>query len=76
MASVRIEQSVWTDPRFVILGRAIGVDAFGAIGRMAKIWAYCTERQTHHLTPDELDVLAAHEGYADAMCAAAHIASA
>lgn len=47
-AAVRIEGTAWQDPRFALLGALLGVpDEFAvevAVGRMAKLWAWCTEK--------------------------------
>lgn len=45
MASVRFDNI--DDERYVVLGSLMGMDEFAAIGRMAKIYKYCTDRQTY-----------------------------
>lgn len=44
MPSVRLDNI--NDPRFSALGMFLGTDEFGALGRMAKIYEYCTVNQT------------------------------
>lgn len=51
-AAVRIESSAWSDSRFRLLARALGCDWHSAIGRMAAVWAECTDRETYHLDAD------------------------
>lgn len=48
-ASVRIESDAFTDPRFDLLAILADLPGgrFEALGRMAHIWRYCTDRQTH-----------------------------
>ncbi len=48
-ASVRIDSDAFGDLRFRRLGRLIGSDEYGALGRMAWLWRECTARQTHVL---------------------------
>lgn len=64
-ASVRIEQKVFTDPRFAILGKLMGVSRFDAIGRMASVYSHCTEIGAHSLSGSVIDVVADFDGFAD-----------
>lgn len=48
-AAVRVEPQAFTDPRFGILGRLLGVSRFDALGRMFHVWSWCTERQRHDI---------------------------
>ena len=57
MARVNIEDSTWNDIRFEILGNLLGEDNLCAIGRVARIWAYCTDRQKHTISNHEIEVL-------------------
>lgn len=54
MPRVNVEDDVWTDARFKLLARLIGVDDFGMVGRMVAIWNHCTDDETDVLTPDAL----------------------
>lgn len=45
-ASVRIEDEAFCDPRFDVLGALCGYNRYEAMGRMAHVWRYCTERNT------------------------------
>lgn len=64
MAAIRLEDEARTDPRFRILGKRLGTTRFDAIGRMAELWAYCTEKQTYFLSVEIIDELAEVEGFA------------
>ena len=46
-ASVRLEDFTFSDPRVKRLGRLIGSDVFGALGRLAFVWRYCCEMQVY-----------------------------
>lgn len=48
-APVRIEAAAFTDPRFEILGRLLGTDKYSALGVMAHIWSWATEREVHEI---------------------------
>lgn len=48
-ASVRLEAKAFVDPRFDVLGRLLGTSRFDALGRMASVWAWCTERSRHDI---------------------------
>ncbi len=43
---VTIDGVVWGDPRYEKLGVLLGTNRYEAIGRMAHLWAWCTERGT------------------------------
>lgn len=45
-ANVSIHHTVWSDFRYDVLARLIGCDRFSAVGRMAMLWAECTNRGT------------------------------
>jgi hypothetical protein len=57
MPRVNVEPRAFTDPRFVHLGQLLGTNRYDAIGRMALVWAECTERNRHALPKDELNHL-------------------
>lgn len=46
-ASVRIDDGAFMDPRVKRLGRLLGTSVFDALGRLAFVWRYCTERQLY-----------------------------
>lgn len=50
-APVRMEASVFGDPRYDLLGQLAGYNAHEARGRMALLWSVCTERNTSVVTP-------------------------
>ncbi len=49
MARVNMEQSVFSDPRYRVLARELGVDVWSAIGRMTMVWNHCQETCSHVL---------------------------
>lgn len=46
MPAVRIEEEAFGDPRIEYLGKLLGTDKYGALGRLACIWRYCTKEGT------------------------------
>lgn len=50
-AAVRLEASVWTDPRFDRLARALKCHRDVAVCRMARLWSFCTERGVYVVDP-------------------------
>lgn len=67
MASVRFDDL--DDPRFIALGMLIGMDEFAAIGRMGKIYKYCTDRQTYSVPKLMIHAITRIENFADHMIA-------
>lgn len=61
---VRVEDEAFSDPRLEVLGRLIGDDKFGAMGRMAYVWRYCTMKTTECVGTLILDVVAGVDGFA------------
>lgn len=57
MANVTIETKAWNDPRFKILANKIRKSKFDAIGRVAALWEYCTERGKYFLTGAEINAV-------------------
>jgi hypothetical protein len=57
VARVNVEQVVFTDPRYALLGRLIGSDRWGAIGRMTLVWHVCQERESYVLTEEVVNSL-------------------
>lgn len=49
MASVRLEEESFADPRFDLLGVLAGFNRYEALGRMAHLWRTCTQRSTYVL---------------------------
>jgi hypothetical protein len=45
--SVRIEDEAFADARIVVLGELAGYNAYEALGRMAHLWRYCTQRRAY-----------------------------
>lgn len=64
MPGVTIQERAFTDPRFKHLGRLIGIDADGALGKMARVWHYCLEHQCYIVPLPLIDELIG-EGGAD-----------
>lgn len=68
MACVRIEDSVWTDPRFVLLGKLMGTNKFDSIGRVSQVWSYCTDKQTYYLSETMINTLTERSDFAKLLC--------
>jgi hypothetical protein len=66
---VNVDSSVVSDPRFKLLGRALGLSWTDALGRCVLVWMVCYERRSVHLTRAEVDVSADHDGFAAALIA-------
>lgn len=49
-ANVRIEGEAFTDLRYHQLGALLGTNHFDALGRMAWLWHYCTQRKLYVLS--------------------------
>lgn len=49
MASVRIEEEAFTDPRIELLAQRAGWNRYEALGRLAFVWRVCTQRETYYL---------------------------
>lgn len=47
MTAVRIEPDAFGDPRIEYLGKLAGYSAYEALGRLAHLWRYCTQRQLY-----------------------------
>ena len=62
-ASVRVEGDALTDPRFARLGKLLGSNADEALGKMIRVWSYCTTINAHSLPPEDVDALVAREGF-------------
>lgn len=57
MARVAVEQRAMTDPRFAVLGRAIGGNRWEAIGRCLLVWNQCQESNQYALSPSIINAL-------------------
>lgn len=68
MASVRVEQSAISDPRFELAAKRMGVSRHDILGRMMFIWEHCTEQQTYYLQPEVVDTIACFEGFSLIIC--------
>lgn len=68
MASVRLENDAWTDPRYDHLAQLVGLDDgdFARV-RCMRVWSYCTDRNESVLSEAVVDVLGKHKGFARAM---------
>jgi uncharacterized phage protein (TIGR02220 family) len=51
MASVRIEEEAFNDPRIAVLGELQGYSHYEALGRLAHLWRYCTTRGIYAVPP-------------------------
>ena len=63
MASVSIEFTAFTDPRYRILADISNQSRFDAMGRMAAIWAYCIDKNRSVLSEPFIDALAETKGF-------------
>src|SRR5688572_2423773 len=64
---VNMDSSVVSDPRFKMLGKALGVTWREALGSCFLVWLACYERREDMMPEDEIDVAAECEGFAKAM---------
>lgn len=64
-ASVRIDDSAFTDPRIKRLGRLLGTGQYDALGRMAHVWRYCADRQVYAVSAMALADLTDRDDFAD-----------
>jgi hypothetical protein len=67
MATVSVEFSVYSDPRYKLLGKLTKTDYFGAIGRVSALWMHCIDRNVSVLSKSIVDAMANKNGYAEAM---------
>lgn len=65
--AVRIEAKAWDDPRFDILGDALGIHRDLALITMARVWAHQTEECSPTLPAVIMDAVARMKGFADAV---------
>jgi uncharacterized phage protein (TIGR02220 family) len=47
VTAVRIEGMAWTDPRVIALAEMARYNVDEAIGRLARLWAWCTEKESY-----------------------------
>ena len=45
-AAVRIDANAFADERFELLGELAGYNRHEALGRVARLWSYCTDKET------------------------------
>lgn len=62
-----MDSSIATDPRFKLLGRALGVNWKEAIGSCYLLWLACYDRRSKCFAKVEADIAAELEGFADAL---------
>lgn len=60
--SVRIEGFAFTDVRIAILGTVAGYNRHEALGRLAALWSYCTERQLYVVPMRAIEEFLGHGG--------------
>lgn len=68
MASIRLEDEARKDPRFILLGKRLGTSKFDARARVEELWAFCTDKQTHFLSPEIIDALGEFDGLSEHIC--------
>lgn len=56
-APVRVETKALGDPRIEYLGKLAGYDRHAALGRLIQLWAYCTERLAHVVSPGAVEAI-------------------
>jgi hypothetical protein len=66
-APVRIESEVWDDWRFQALADELGIDLYSAVGRMARLWGQCTDKQSPILPVGAVRARLGQRGV-DALC--------
>jgi hypothetical protein len=64
--AVRIEARAWDDPRFGVMGRALGLHRDLALILLARVWAYQTEENATMLPADLFDAITGIDGAAAA----------
>jgi hypothetical protein len=58
VSRVNVDGKVWSDPRFEVLATLAGfANRYEAVGRMARIWYYCTESGTESVSPHILGAI-------------------
>lgn len=70
MARVNVEQQALVDGRMRYLGKLIGTDQFGALGRMVYVWNACQEQSTYTLSFEELEGITDVENFGQHLIAA------
>lgn len=65
-ARVTVEERVFSDPRFAITAANVGINSDEVVGKMCRIWLYCTERQTYYITEKIFKSLIPLEGFFEA----------
>ncbi len=71
-ASVTIHHKAFSDPRIAYLGQLAGYSVDEALGRLARLWSVCTERQLW--TPDPREIRACLGPKGDALVVEAGLA--
>lgn len=71
MASiVSVDLLAFTDPRFDIAAKSLGVSKFDVLGRMLMVWKECTIHSTYYLSDQIIDALVQLSGFGDALVTA------
>lgn len=63
--AIRIETKAFTDMRFKILGKRLGIDKWSARARCEDLWEYCTQHETYYLTKNIIDTITECENFAE-----------
>jgi hypothetical protein len=66
MSRVNVDVEAFHDFRFELLGKSLGLDKFSALGRMAMLWSFCTQRETYYVTRSIVDAITSCPGFCDA----------
>lgn len=67
MARINVESKALVDHRIRLLGKKLGVDVYGALGRLVYVWGACVETGRYVLRPEEIDAAADTSQMAGAM---------
>ena len=64
---VNVDSSVFTDSRFRLLAKHLGINQYEALGRCVALWMTCYDRRSKCLTTAEADASADMDGFANAL---------
>jgi hypothetical protein len=67
MASVNIDFKAFSDRRFKIVGKKLGMHQLEVIGRCSAVWMQCIEGNVECLSKELVDTTAESEGFADVL---------
>ncbi len=68
--AVRIESKAWDDPRFTVMGKALGLDRDLVLIKFARVWAYQTEESASQVPLELFDAITGIDGSGEAAVAA------